>query len=534
MERIEFKAAFTVDDAGAIEGIAWPFGSVDRVGDEILPGAFAKAAAPLPMLDTHNQGAVIGVWESIVETAQGLMVKGRLLIDDIARAREVRAAIRAGAVGGLSIGFMTKAAKPRKGGGRTISDLDLVEVSTVAVPANPGARIVTAKAADAEKGPKMDNQEQVAAPEVAALQTEVKNLAETVKGIKVPDLSKITERLDRIEAKGNRPRTAGDKLDKDESAEIEAKALNQFLRTGQVDAELKTMTAGTPADGGYTVAPEYSTMVIEGITEFSPIRALASVMSISTSKVYIPVMTTPLTGGWVSETGSRSEDQPVFDQTSIDVYEQAVIVPISRQLLEDSMIDLQAYLGGQIARQFGKQEANAFVRGDGSGKPTGFLNNPALFEQVTAKQDGSDIIAKVIKLFYALPSAYAARGSWLMSRELQGIIRAAADNTTKGTLWSDSLANGQPATLLGRPVYEAPDMGGMDDGGSPAGPSYPVAFGDWSSAYQIVDRIGINILRDDYTGAGNGIVKFHARRRVGGKTVLPEALVLMKTTASGS
>lgn len=364
------------------------------------------------------------------------------------------------------------------------------------------------------------------------LQKTVDERLKKVEEKQAPDLSKLTERLDKIEAKANRPKT-GDKLDKDEASEIEAKALNQFLKTGQVDAELKTMTAGTPADGGYSVSPTYSATLIEGITEYSPIRQLASVMSISTSKVYIPVMTTPLNGGWVSETGARSEDQPVFDQISIDVYEQAVIVPISRQLLEDSMIDLQAYLGGQIARQIGKQEANAFVRGDGSGKPTGFLNNPSQFEQVTAKDDGSDIIAKVIKLFYALPSAYAARGSWLMNRELMGIIRAAADNTTKGTLWSDSLANGQPATLLGRPVYEAPDMGGLNDGGSPAGPGYPVAFADWSSMYQIVDRIGLNILRDDYTGAGNGIVKFHARRRVGGKVVLPEAGVLLKTTANG-
>ncbi|MFA7585432.1 MAG: phage major capsid protein [Novosphingobium sp.] len=364
------------------------------------------------------------------------------------------------------------------------------------------------------------------------LQKTVDERLKKVEEKQAPDLSKLTERLDKIEAKGNRPKAG--KADPEEGAEIEAKAFNQFLRTGQVDAELKTMTAGTPADGGYTVAPEYSATVIEGITEFSPIRQLASVMSISTSKVYIPVMTTPLNGGWVTETGDRDEDEPKFDQEDIDVYEQAVIVPISRQLLEDSMIDLQGYLAGQVARQFGKQEGNAFVRGNGSGKPTGFLHDPNLFEKVTAKMDGSDIIEKIIKLFYSLPSAYAARGSWLMTRELQGIIRAAADNTTKGTLWSDSLANGTPAMLLGRPVYEAPDMQGMTDGGSPAGSSYPVAFADWSSMYQIVDRIGLNIMRDDYTGAGKGIVKFYARRRVGGKVVLPEAGVLLKTTETGT
>jgi len=343
--------------------------------------------------------------------------------------------------------------------------------------------------------------------------------------------AKFAERLDKLEAKANRPRVD---VPAGEDDEFERKALNEYLRSGRfVDPERKTMTAGTPEAGGYTVAPTYAARVIEGITEYSPIRQLANVMPIGTDKVLFPVLTAPLTGGWVSETGDRSEDEPAFDQLEISVYEQAVIVPVSRQLLEDSMIDLQAYLEGQIARQFGKQEANAFVRGNGTGKPTGFLDDPDIFEQVTAKQDGSDLIEKVIDLYYRLPSAYAARGAWLMNRQTMGLIRAAADNTTKGTLWSDSLANGTPPTLLGRPVYEAPDMLGLDDGNSPAGPGYPVAFGDWESGYTIVDRIGLNILRDDFTGASKGIVKFHARRRVGGKVTLPEAIVLMKTTATG-
>lgn len=534
MERIEVKAAFTVDDAGTIEGIAWPWGSIDRAGDEIAPGAFAKAAAPLPMLDNHNHGAIIGIWETVRETAQGLMVKGRLLIEDIARAREIRAAVKAGAAQGLSVSFLPKKSSPRKGGGRTFTDLELLEVSIVAVPANPGARITTAKAADAEKGPKMDNQEQVAAPEIAALETEVKSLAETVKGFKAPDLSKIEERLAKVEAKAQRPATGT--VDKEQASEIEVKALNTFLRGGigaLDDAERKALNLTTPTAGGYVVAPEYSTKLIEGITEISPIRQLAGVTSIGTTEIYYPVMTTPINGGWVTETGSRPEDQPVFDQINIKTFEHAIVVPVSTQLFEDSLIDLQAYLSGQIVRQFAKAENHAFARGDGNGKPTGFLNNPNLFEQVTAKQDGSDIIDKVIDLFYKLPSEYAARGSWLMTRELMGIIRKAADTTTKGTLWSDSLANGTPAMLLGRPVYEGVDMGGMSDGGSPEGPGFPVAFADWSSMYQIVDRIGVAIRFDDLTGADNGIVKLRARRRTGGKVVLPEAGVLLKTTESG-
>lgn len=144
-DRFEMKAALAVDAAGAITGTAWPFGSPDRVGDVISPGAFKSALPPLPMLAFHDPSAPIGVWEAIAEDTAGLQVKGRLLVEDVARAREVRALVQAGAVTGLSIGFSTKKAAPRRGGGRTISDLELVEISLVTVPAHPGARVTSAK-----------------------------------------------------------------------------------------------------------------------------------------------------------------------------------------------------------------------------------------------------------------------------------------------------------------------------------------------------------------------------------------------------
>ncbi|WP_235822485.1 HK97 family phage prohead protease [Pseudogemmobacter blasticus] len=102
MDRIEFKAQLSVDDAGAITGIAWPFFGPDRVGDVIERGAF-KALPPLPMLDTHDQAKAVGVWEEITETTEGLAVKGRLLVEDVERAREVRALIKAGAMRGLPL-----------------------------------------------------------------------------------------------------------------------------------------------------------------------------------------------------------------------------------------------------------------------------------------------------------------------------------------------------------------------------------------------------------------------------------------------
>lgn len=118
MGGIEVKAQFSVTDEGRIEGIAWPFGSPDRVGDVIEKGAFAGVVPPLPILASHADGDAVGVWDEITETAEGLAVKGRLLVNEVARAKEICALTREGALRGLSIGFKTLKALPRKGGGK--------------------------------------------------------------------------------------------------------------------------------------------------------------------------------------------------------------------------------------------------------------------------------------------------------------------------------------------------------------------------------------------------------------------------------
>jgi uncharacterized protein len=138
---LEIKAALGVDDAGNITGLAWPFGSADRVGDMIEKGAFASARTPIPLLFGHNPNDPVGVWDSAIETAKGLEVKGRLLIAEVPRAREVLALVREGAITGLSIGFTTRKAYARRGGGRNITSLDLAEISLVAIPSHPGARV---------------------------------------------------------------------------------------------------------------------------------------------------------------------------------------------------------------------------------------------------------------------------------------------------------------------------------------------------------------------------------------------------------
>lgn len=148
-DRIECKAQFAIDDAGAITGIAWPFSTPDRMGDLIEPSAFKGAAPPIPMLAYHDPAKPVGAWSSIVVKADGLHVTGKLLIEESPLAREMRAYVEAGAVRGLSIGFQTKRAIQRKGGGRTIQALDLAEISLVTVPLHPNARVTSVKSSAA-------------------------------------------------------------------------------------------------------------------------------------------------------------------------------------------------------------------------------------------------------------------------------------------------------------------------------------------------------------------------------------------------
>ena len=243
MDKIEIKAALAVDDTGAITGTAWPFGSPDTAGDVITKGAFTAPAA-LPMLWAHDQSQVVGVWDSISETDAGLQVKGRLLVEDVARAREVRAMIQNKAVSGLSIGFRTKAAKPRAGRGRTITAVDLAEVSIVAVPSHQGARITSIKSdgtpttSPSEKeSHAMENEnlepEAVETKDAPALDTKA--------------LDALVGRLDKIEARMNRPGSVAAPAvhSKVDDAEIERKAFVEFARKGVERMEQKAVSALT-------------------------------------------------------------------------------------------------------------------------------------------------------------------------------------------------------------------------------------------------------------------------------------------------
>ncbi|MBL4927996.1 phage major capsid protein [Fuscibacter oryzae] len=507
-DRLEIKAQITATETGEITGIAWPFGSADRVGDVIQKGAFDQPTA-LPMLFAHDQGQVIGVWDQIAESESGLTVKGRLLVEDVERAREVRAMIRAGAVSGLSIGFVTKAAN-RHAKGRTITALALHEISIVAVPAHPGAQITSVKSVTSEI-PQMENEDDKTpanAPEIDLKAFEA-----------------VKARLDKLEAKGNRTGVHVTGAQSPVVGAEEVKAFAHFLRTGD-RSEVKSLAYGAPSTGSILAPETVSASILEKVAEQSPMRNLASVISMGGPLLQLPRLVAEVNPQHVTETAARVESEPSFEQIDLKAHEMAVIVPVTRILLEDAQVDLSSYLADHIARRFGQLEAQWFVTGNGTTAAEGVMTSTEVPELETL---GVGLVgltpATLFDLFYGIKTTYANRGAWLMNRKTMMVVRTMVDATGQ-FLWQPGLAAGQPPTLLGRPVYEAPDMA------DPVAGATPIAFGDFATGYAIADRTGFEVLRDDYTGAANGIVKLHARRRVGGRVIMGEALTKLKLKAA--
>ncbi|MGM4980940.1 phage major capsid protein [Rhizobium sp. 11_C7_N12_5] len=505
-DRLEIKAALTVDDAGTITGIAWPFGSPDRVGDVIEKGAIASPEV-LPMLFAHDQAQVIGVWDEISETPDGLTVKGRLLVDDVERAREVRAMIRTKAVSGLSIGFRTKASKPRQRG-RTITALDLHEISVVAVPSHPGAQITSIKAADGtadHKEPILENEAEI----------EVKNdpviSPEDLKALKA-DVATIKAKLNRpTAANTNNPAAANDNG-------VEQKAFADYLRSGEVDRKALTIANDAP---GYVLAPEETSgEFIRNLVEFSPVRGIVDVRSTGSHTIILPKRLTVTNAKWKGEAVASEASEPTFDQMEFSVKEMTTHVDVGNWLIEDASHDVEAEIRLALAEDFGAKEGFAFVNGSAAVEPKGFMQEAAITNSLNGHATNLSADA-LIKLMYSLPGVYRNRGTWAMNGTTLAVIRTLKDGNGN-YLWQPSYQAGQPETILGRPVVELIDMPDV------AANAFPIIFGDFKAGYRIYDRIELQVRPNPYLLATEGVIRFHARRRVGAGVVRTDVFRKLK------
>lgn len=339
-------------------------------------------------------------------------------------------------------------------------------------------------------------------------------IADRIKAVETKS-AEIEAKNAKLEARLNRPVATETKGADD----LELKAFAHYLRTGQAE-ELKTLQVG--AGTGGILAPEaHSNVVIQKIIEHSPIRGLASTINMGGGLLKLPRLVSEVAPSPVGELDDRPEAEPTFEEISISPFEMAVIVPVSRILLEDSQVDLNAFLAAHLGKKFGQKEATWFVNGNGTSQAEGVLTNTEIGVNEVEVLDADALI----DTFYSIKSAYSARGSWVMSRAVMSHVRKLKDSTG-AYLWQPAISASAPPTILGRPVYESHDMAG------PTAGSIVAAFGDFAEGYMIADRVGLEINADAVTGWANGIVKIQARRRVGGRVVLPEALTKLKIAAA--
>ncbi len=338
------------------------------------------------------------------------------------------------------------------------------------------------------------------------------------------DTKALVDRMDKIEARAKRP--AGE--DKPEPTE-ERKAFTSYLRHGDrmPDEERKALTIANDTSGGYLAPSEFQAEIDKNLVEMSPIRQAARVSSTSAGEVILPKRTGTPTGSWVGETEDRPETGSTYGQTEVAIHEMAAYVDVSLKLLEDSAVNIEAEVAFDLAEEFGRMEGAAFVDGDGFKKPTGFVNGGLSYTPSgNSSTLGSAPADLLITHLYSMKAAYRNRGVWAMNGSTLAAIRKLKDGTTGIYLWQPAYAAGQPETILGRPVIEVPDM---DDIGSAA---VPIAFGDFMAGYRIFDRVGMSIFADPYTQRKNGLVRFHARKRVGGAVRRTEAIKLIKCATS--
>lgn len=332
----------------------------------------------------------------------------------------------------------------------------------------------------------------------------------------------VTDRLSALETRLNRPGTGT--TERRDERDTERRAFDHYLRHyGTERFRADEIRALNTSDDGALVPEHFIREIIKDITEFSPMRQLARITNATGSSAKLPRRLTKPTAGVVAEGAATTGSESTYGEWDIPIFEIREHTDISNQMIEDSGFDMEAEIRADLAEAFGEKEGNLFFTGTGTGEPLGLLNDTD-FQTVEAA-DIAIVGDELIDLFYAVKSTYARRGAWGMNRKVIASVRK-LKNTGGDYLWQDSLAADQPPTFLGKPVVEVPALGEVEASAVVA------VFGDWDRGFRILDRINMSILRDNYTRAANGQVRFHGRRRMGGKLVRPQALIGLKMPAA--
>ena len=319
-------------------------------------------------------------------------------------------------------------------------------------------------------------------------------------------------------------------------------AFDHYIRKGEtaglsrIEAKAALSIGGTNADGGYLVPAQTEIEIGKRLADISPIRSIASVRQISNSTYKKPFAVTGPTVGWVGETEARTETDPTdLEELEFPAMELYAMPAATQTLLDDSAIDIDAWIADEVQVAFAEQESSAFVAGATTKKPKGFLSYTAVENStwswgnvgfVHSGASGgfaiSDPSDALVDLVYALKAGYRQNAHWVMNRSTQAEIRKLKDSAGD-YIWQPAAQPGAPAMLMNFPIVESEDMPpiGLD--------SLSIAFGDFKRGYLIVDRLGVRVLRDPYSS--KPYVLFYITKRVGGGIQDFDAIKLMRFSA---
>ncbi len=346
-------------------------------------------------------------------------------------------------------------------------------------------------------------------------------------------LDNYKSRMDQLEVAYNRPESDASDIPTYTTNREYKQAFRNYLRKG-MDAglealESKALSVGSNEDGGYFVTEEISDRVARRIFESSPLRQLATVQTISSDALDVIEDADEADAAWTTETGAVTDtNTPTIGKRTISVHEMFSQPKATQKLLDDSAIDVESWIAEKVADKFARMEAGAFVSGSGTSQPKGILSYAdgtgfGQIEQIDSGASGVVTSDSLVKLFYSLQEDYARNATFLMNRSVLQSVRLLKESTTDQYIWQPGLATGTPDTLLGTPVAQAADMP------LAAADSLSIALADFKTAYLIVDRIGLRILRDPFTE--KPFVKFYTTRRVGGEVINTDAIKLLKLSA---
>lgn len=329
-----------------------------------------------------------------------------------------------------------------------------------------------------------------------------------------PTSTPITENP--MNTRSEKPKKTGRASDEYKQAVLNALRSN-FRQVSNI------MQEGVDADGGYLVPDEYDSRLITKLTEENVIRRLGHRLSTSGDHKINIAASTPA-AAWIEEGESLTFGDATFDQIILDAHKLHVAVKVTEELLYDSMFDIENYLFDAFGKALANAEEDAFINGDGNGKPLGILAAAGGAQTGVTTASSTAITAdEVINLVYSLKRPYRKNAVFIMNDQTIAAIRKLKDGNGM-YMWQPALTAGEPDRLLGYPVHTSQFMPTIAAGAK------TIAFGDFSY-YNIGDRGNRSLgeLRELF--AGNGMVGFLAKERVDGKLVLPEAVQCLQMKA---